>query len=264
MDAGGRPARPVSPLVPPRGRSGRARGAHVAIGIAVAVLLVAGAVGTLLSPILALRRIDVVVRPGSGGAGPGTPGRTGLARESGLSLGTPLVEVCASCAAARLDHLPEVRTATVRRRWPNGVLLEVTLRTPVAAVAVGRGWALVDGAGRVLAVVAAPPSDLARIEGSAFQHLPPPGAIGDATLRWGAAVAAALPSRVRAAVAAIDLEAGGQVTLRLEEGTRVELGRSGALAAKMEALATVLARVPLAGVATVDVTVPSAPVLQPA
>jgi cell division protein FtsQ len=264
VDTGGRATRPVSSVAPQRRRATRARGGRIAIGIAVAVLFVVGAVGALLGPILALRRIQVVVRPASVRPDPGAPSSIELARQSGLSLGTPLIEVCGSCAATRLDRLPEVRSATVRRRWPNGAVVEVVLRTPVAAVTVGRDWALVDRAGRVLAVVASPPANVVPIEGSALQHLPAPGVAPGAGLRWGAAVAAALPSSVRAAVAAVDVEAGGQVTLRLEEGTRVELGRPGALAAKMEAVATVLARVPLSGVATVDVTVPSAPVVRAA
>jgi len=237
---------------------------RVAIGSALAALVVAGGVGALVSPLLALRRIDIVVQPGSVQPDRGAPSRTELARQSGLSLGMPLVELCGSCAAARLDRLPDVQAATVRRRWPNAAVVAVTLRTPVAVVAVGRSWALVDRAGRVLAVVAARPANLVPIEGSALAGLPVPGGVGSAGLRWGAAVAAALPASVRRAVVAVEVDAGGRVTLRLEAGTRVELGRSGALGAKMEAVATVLARVPLSGMATVDVTVPSAPIVQPA
>lgn len=245
-------------------RAGRSRSARVALGVVVATLLVAGAVGTLLSPLFALHRIAVVVQPASSSPGPGVPTGAELARQSGLALGTPLVELCGSCARARLDRLPDVRSASVRRRWPNGAVVEVALRTPVAAVTLARGFALIDRAGRILAVVERPPAGLVRMAGSATEGLAAPGALGSAALRWGAAVAAALPPSVRAVVAAVDVETSGQVTLRLQEGTRVELGYSGILGQKMEAIATVLARVPLAGVATVDVTVPSEPVLQPA
>jgi len=259
-DRGALATRPAPRLAPAR----RARGVRVAIGSALAALVVAGGVGALLSPLLALRRIDVVVQPGSVQPDPGAPSRSELVRRTGLALGMPLVELCGSCAAARLDRLPDVQEATVRRRWPNTALVSVTLRTPVAVAAVGRGWALVDRAGRVLAVVAAPPATLVPIGGSALANLPAPGGVGSAGLRWGAAVAAALPASVRAALVAVDVDAGGQATLQLRGGTHVELGRSGALTAKMEALATVLARVPLSGVATVDLTVPSAPIVQPA
>jgi hypothetical protein len=73
---------------------------------------------------------------------------------AGLTQGKPLVSVSPGQAAARLERLPWVAKATVRRQWPTTVAVHIAERTPVGLLPdTDRGsTARVDASGRVLAV----------------------------------------------------------------------------------------------------------------
>ena len=61
--------------------------------------------------------------------------------QAGLAGHPPLLDVDAGAAAARLEQLPWVRTATVHVSWPDGVHIAVTEETPRFAVsAAGGQW----------------------------------------------------------------------------------------------------------------------------
>jgi cell division septal protein FtsQ len=124
-------------------------------------------------------------------------------------------------------------------------------------------FALVDRSGRVLARVPAKPHGLLVVSG-----LGEPGAPGSLLGRRAVsalAVAAGLPKSLVRDLRSIETVSGdaADVTLTLANGVGVLLGPANDLRAKFVALATVLQRVNLAGVATVDLRVPSAPVLTP-
>src|SRR5207253_795999 len=83
----------------------------------------------------------------------------------------PMVALDEAAAAHRIERLPWVANARVRRRWPNTVSIQVRERAPAASVpAAGGGWALVDDRGHVLAPVPSAPADRTAIEG-----VPPAG-----------------------------------------------------------------------------------------
>ena len=104
---------------------------------------------------------------------------------AGLAGHPPMVDVDPGAAAARLERLPWVRSATVQRQWPDGVRVTVVEETPVAALAPPAGdpggagasgaWALVDRDGRVLADRPAPPAGLVRLETPARPGAPGAG-----------------------------------------------------------------------------------------
>lgn len=194
----------------------------------------------------------------------------------GLERGRPLATIGVASSASHIEKLPWVASAAVRRSWPQTVVVDVAVRTPVASVAEGgRLYATVDGTGRVVSTVAARPA-LPMLTGQLS-----PGAAGtwlDASGRAAASVAGALPgwmaSRVtyvyaRPVLSAVSsgAAAGGtsasvpEVVLRLDSGTLVEMGPATAVRTKVVALATLLRDVPLAGVKTIDLKVPEAPTL---
>jgi cell division septal protein FtsQ len=125
-------------------------------------------------------------------------------------------------------------------------------------------YALVDRSGRVLARVAGRPHGLLVLSG-----VGQPGAPGS-VIGWRAAsvlaVAAALPASLIADLRSIETLKGdaADVTLTLANGVTALFGPASDMRAKFVALATVLQRVSLAGIGTVDLRVPSAPVLAPA
>jgi len=179
---------------------------------------------------------------------------------AGIHRGTAMIDIDQGDAAHRIEALPWVGRASVRRRWPGTVDVGLTERVPVAA-APGRAgtWVAVDVTGRVLTVLPAPPPDQPTLAGMTAAGAPGTrlsGAVGG-LLR----VAAALPAPVRTRVAALALAEGGQVELRLRPAGTVRLGPPDDLGAKLLAVETVLGQVDVTHLAVLDVRVPQSPVV---
>ena len=235
-----------------RRQEGRRRLRFLGASAAV-VAAVSGAVGATRSPLLDVDRVEV--------KGATRTPRSDLLAASGLDASPLMTEVDVEGVARRAEALPWVERARAWRVWTNGVVIDVTERTPVAVVpAGGGGWAAVDGGGRVLEVTAARPPGLPALAGATAAGPPGshlvPGA-GD-RLR----VAATLPETLRSRVVEVLVVPAGEVVLRLAPpGGEVRLGRSDDLEAKLMAAATVLDKVGGAGLRVLDVRVPHAPVL---
>jgi cell division septal protein FtsQ len=135
----------------------------------------------------------------------------------------------------------------------------VTERVASAALVTNNGeWFVVDGTGRVLE----------RTDGAAADL--PVVAIDSGAVAPGAsqpAIAGALDlvrrltPDLRAWIETVRPSADGTVDLQLRQGIRVELGSQAHLDDKLSDLATVLTRVDLADLATIDLTVVHTPVL---
>jgi hypothetical protein len=119
---------------------------------------------------------------------------------------------------------------------------------------------VVDASGHVLAWQATAPSGpvlVAPVEPG------PPGTILAADARPALLAAAALPPALAGRVAQVHVGPQGVVTLDLGAGVSALLGRTDGLHAKLVALASVLAGVPVSGPAQIDVTVPGEPTVGP-
>ena len=178
---------------------------------------------------------------------------------SGIDPGQALLHVDPGAAARRIATLPWVLRVEVGKDWPGTVRVRVTERVPVAMTrADGGGWALLDRSGRVLAVVPEAPFGLAVVDG-----IPAAGAPGT---RLGApaaealAVVTALPPALAPRVAAVAV-GEADLSLRLAPQGEVRLGRPEAVAEELRAALTVLRVVDGRTVATIDVRIPTAPVL---
>jgi cell division protein FtsQ len=176
--------------------------------------------------------------------------------------GQPMTDVDVGVARRGVAALAWVRSVSVHRDWPGNLVIRLTERTPVAAVAAGQGasgpqWATLDQDGRVLDVSAGPPPGLARLGGDAGPLQPgqQDAAAGDA-LR----VAAALPAALAAQVTSIAPAPGG-LELQLAPRGSVAFGPAEDIAAKVLAIQTVLSEGDVHCLAVLDVRVPSAPVL---
>lgn len=219
-------------------------GAFCAVAVVVSALVV------LHSSLLAARVVHV------GGAAHET--RAQILAVTGLGAHPPLADVDTGADAAALERLPWVRTARVVDDWPDGVTVTITERRPVAYVSLsGKNAALVDATGRVLGRAAAIPAGLVKLSGAG-----PVGAPGSrlAKAAPALAVAAQLPTGLAPRVASLGVGRDG-VTLHLAGGPIVVLGRDRAIRAKIVALNTVLAKVPLHGTVMINLRVPSEPVL---
>ncbi len=234
-----------------RRSQGRRRLMIVLAMVTVAATSVA-AIVVLRSPLFEVRNIAVV--------GARQTQRSAIVAVAGLSKRPLMVDVDTSTIEHRLEALPWVKSAVVSKDWPSTIDMRVSERTPVAQVSLpGRHWALVDGTGRVLAVVGAREPGIATLGGVA-SAVGPGGRLGAAEME-ALGLAKAVPVDLRASVGSIGYTAGQLVITLAGSSTTVELGSATALDAKFDALRTVLQRVGAGGVRVIDVRVPSDPAL---
>jgi cell division protein FtsQ len=173
--------------------------------------------------------------------------------------GMAMVDVHEASAVRRLEALPWVARARVRRSWPSTVLISLEERQASAVTSAdGSHWDVLDASGRVLEVRDSRPPGLVAIEGVGPAG-PPGSTLADAgpALRLVLALSPALAARADAAVAL----QGGEIALRLLPRGTVRFGRPVDLSAKVRAAETVLAQVDTHDLDTLDVRLPASPVL---
>jgi hypothetical protein len=122
-----------------RTRARRRRRLLIAAGIVAVVGLV---VGSLFSPILAVRRFEVV--------GARTDMNVAIARASGIPPGGAMLFVNTARAVQALQNDPQVLRAAVVRRWPSTIEIRVALRPTVAVGAVGDRRVAIGAGGVIL------------------------------------------------------------------------------------------------------------------
>jgi cell division protein FtsQ len=173
----------------------------------------------------------------------------------GVHPGDAMLWIDTGQAVRRIEALPYVRGAQVRREWPDTVAITVSERAPVAWVAGPSATELVDRTGRVLEAVDQAPAGLPQLLGAT--SVPPPGARVDAL--GGAKVAGALSGLARRGTASVAQTDHG-VVLELVSGPEVRMGPPTQIGVKLRAALAVLAASEGTPVAYVDVSVPTNPV----
>lgn len=252
--------RPASRVMHPRIRQRRTavtkeaglRRLKVAVIVASVTAVLAGAWGTTRGPLLDIDEVRSL--------GTDQTLLEEIVHAGNLKLGRAMTDVDPAGAAQGIARLPWVHTAKVERRWPGSIVVTITERQPVVGVARPDGsWALADGTGRVLAVIAGPPAGLPHVHDA--EAVPGPGQSIGGDLGAAVTAAAALPESLRLVVGGVNLRPEG-VELALTAGGVVRLGDPARqLAEKLRAAATVLKRVGAEHIGVLDVTVPRAPVL---
>jgi cell division protein FtsQ len=177
---------------------------------------------------------------------------------SGIELGQGLLDVSLDESADAVELVPWVGTAEVRRSWTGSIEIAVTERGASAVIPAGAGYALVDDHGRQLEIVDQRPDGylpVSGIEASGVAGEPAP----EQTLPV-IALLEALPPETERQVSGVAID-GDNLSLTLVDGGSVDFGDGTDLAAKLQAFETVLARVDLTCLSTIDVGVPSAPVV---
>jgi cell division protein FtsQ len=231
--------------------------------VAAGCLLLAGGVA-LDSSLFGARHVRVV------GALRVTPASVVAAAR--LSGAPPLVRLNTGAVAARIEALPWVAKASVKRAWPDSVVITVVERTAVAQVSGASGPEPVDAAGRVLASAMSPSfGDLPAVvglqggaPGTTVRAAPPvPG--GGAAMAELLAAASAVPSAVAGDRPTISLQASrGLVVTLAGDPLQVVLGPPTQLAQKFAALSDLLnAGVGVNATGSLDLTAPTRPALTP-
>ncbi len=183
---------------------------------------------------------------------------------AGLGRGEPMVYVDLGAAARRIEALPWVASASVRRSWPGTVKIDVVERVAVVAAAVpSGGFRLFDAEGHAVSDAATPPPGTLLISGPT-----PPVAVGDAVGEQQlAAIDAAtlLPPRLKQRVGAVAWAEDGTIDLLLAPAGTIRVGPPVDLPAKYLAAVAVLDKLdPATTIGVLDVRAPEAPVLAPA
>jgi cell division septal protein FtsQ len=178
--------------------------------------------------------------------------------QAGLAAHPPLLDVDAGAAAARIEQLPWVRSASVHVSWPDGVHIAVVEETPRFVVrASGGRWDILSGDGRVLAASATRPPGLLQL--TVPQAPGSPGTVLSSKDAAGLRVATTLPASFAAQVSGVTVEPAGWVQLALTTPIVVDLGSVAQLEAKYEDVSSILAGATLHNGDVIDVSVPDAP-----
>jgi len=134
-----------------------------------------------------------------------------------IPAGSPMAALDPAAAAARVERIPQIASASVRRDWPGTVVISVVERVPAALVPDSGGYAIVDRGGVVFGQSATARSGLPVIDVSAPAR--------DAQVVPGALAALrALPADVDRRISSITASDPYAITLTLTDGVTVNWG----------------------------------------
>lgn len=230
----------------------RARLRRTLVGTLVVAVLVALAI-VERSELVALERIEVT--------GIERLAEADVLAAAALEPGTSVARLGLRAARARVVALALVRDATVRRDGLRSVRIEVDERRPALVVRGGGVQRLVDREGVVIAEGAAPGVTEVRsgvAPPAVGELVDDAGVLGDALRLWRG-----LSGPVRAEVVRIDALVADDLTLVLESGTRVRIGRADRLDEKVRAFGAIAEDLGDVEVRIIDVRSPTAPVVVP-
>lgn len=243
-----------------RKQAGRRRLRRLVLLTALAAVALAVVV-VLESPVLDVDEIAVL---GAQSLDPAT-----IAEAASIDHGAPMLLTDLDEAARSVEALAWIEEASVSRQLPGRVVVDIVERTPSALVTAGGSSALVDRSGRVLEagdpigypahVPSDPPFVDVVVPDGVASDVPRAGGVVPTELLAAISVAERLRENPSGAVVAVRLEP--TFSFDLAGGGTVDLGDADDLDVKIEAFRTVHARVDLICVATVDLRVPTHPIL---
>lgn len=205
------------------------------------VALVAGA-GWLvfISSVLTVKHVDV--------QGTSYLSKRQILAAAQVPAGAHLAELDLTAIRSRVGALAPVRHVDVSRHWPDGVLIKVTERTPVAVVQVGGTFHAMDADGVLFRSYPHPPVGTPRVVSTTDT--------GSAALAEAARVIASLPAALAARVDHVQVRGLDEISLAMRSGATVIWGSDAQSALKAEVLARLLPH----PAGTYDVSVPGQPV----
>lgn len=210
-----------------RARAHRIRSARPWIITAVTIVVLGSGAWVLYgTSVLGVDRITVT--------GAGFVGEAAVRDAAGVSVGTPLASIDTSDVAARVEKLPGVRVARVRRDWPGTLIISITRRTAVAAAPVGSTYVLLDASGVAFRTVSVAP-DVTLIS------LATPGRDDPATLS-ALSVLRSLPPQIRDQLMSMTAASSADITLLLQSHRTVIWGDSSDNVAKGRVATSLLLR----------------------
>lgn len=157
---------------------------------------------------------------------------------------------------------PWVRRVSIRRDWPDRIIVDIGERRPVASYPADDGeWRILDVEGRVLTRIENQPADFPPIV--ADQKAVDPGEFVGVGLKAGARVAQALPAELRARLSEIGISGVDSVELKLGPQGKVLLGPPTDLREKLISVLAALQRCGDSKFTTIDVRASADVVISP-
>jgi cell division protein FtsQ len=153
-----------------------------------------------------------------------------------ISNGAPLITLNTNAAVRRVEQLAPVLSATVRKSWPDTVVISVRERAPVFAVAADGRYQLVDPHGVTVRWASRKPPSMPLLTS-------PPAVLRDSPAVHAAAVVfAELSPGLRKRLRSVSAASASSVTLHLRGRVTVLWGGTGDPAQKLAELAMLLRR----------------------
>jgi cell division protein FtsQ len=223
----------------------RSRRRRLSVTLTVAVGLLALIVYLLLwhTSLIAVRGIRVV--------GAKSLSTAQILTASQIRTGGSMAALDTGAAAARIERIPQIASASVSKDWPGTVVVTVVARVAAALVPDTQGYQVVDGGGVVFGQVAKAVSGLPVITVSA-------PAKADEVVPGALAALRALPTTIDRRIAAITASDPYAITLRFTDGATVNWGGAEDSVDKARDLEALL-RIP--GGTHYDVSAPDAPAM---
>jgi cell division protein FtsQ len=158
---------------------------------------------------------------------------------------------------------PWVRRVSIRRDWPDRVIVDIAERRPVASYpALDGEWRIVDADGRVLMSILNQPRDFPAVV--ADQTPFDPGESTGPTIMAGALVAQALPAEIKVRLSEIRVTPSGSVELHFVDQGPVLIGTPDNLREKLISTLAALERCRGKSVNSIDVRAATEVVISPA
>jgi cell division protein FtsQ len=217
---------------------------YLLVLVVVLAIVGGGIYAVWFSQWLAVEKIDV--------SGEQTVQQKDIVARSGIDEGEPLVKVDLAAAERRIGSLAVIKSVSVTRQWPHGVLISIEERVAIAVVQIGGTLRGMDADGVVFRDYKKAPPGLPRVETS----------IGttSAALKEAAKVVAALPQSLSLIVDHVQVTTVDQISLVLKDGRTVVWGSADQSDTKADVLAVLLSTVQAS---QYDVSVPSKPTTTP-
>ena len=216
---------------PGAGRSRwRPSGKALLFAVVGGAIVAAMAWALLGSQLLVVRSVQVA------GGGRAVPAAQVLAAAH-VAHGTPLIRVNTGAIARQVERLRQVQSVQVSKDWPSTVVITVTPRTPVFAVRVAGGYALVDRFGISIRDVASQPAGLPLL------NVSPAAALGgNPAVRAAAVVLTELPPQIARKVRDVSATSSSDVSLTLANGSVVVWGSTAQAKQKAKELTVLMHR----------------------
>jgi cell division protein FtsQ len=166
--------------------------------------------------------------------------------------GASLATLSVGHLASQLRDIPGVRGAHVARKWPDGLVITLESREPVAAVPqITGGYELVDDEGIQVGRASKVPKGLPTLTVPADDSK---------VLKAALAVVNALPDDVMARIESVSASTEDSVKFVLHNGTTVEWGSSEDMALKVQVLQVLLQSKQARNADVIDVSAPTLPI----